>query len=347
MSYNINTIAKPMQEMLDTMFTDPAKNPSLYSEQDGTLLAITDPVNRGGVEQKQLTSNGKIIKMEVITWPKGVVDEVESGETLPNCFPETGTVLEPKRTHVIELDKYVQDVVEFDFNDFREIIEGDRPNARIATELQKRINVLRAKMNNEIASDISAHFGNYYGGTSSSSSPIALDLIQGSNPELLNPRGFITMRNKFEDIGQNVHFVIGAGEVRDAFQMQEIGCCNTGGADISNLTSPQFFTDLYVDSLLTGDRFYGFGAGTIQMIGGQYNVGEYTLNNELFRKTTVTDPRTGIVFDIDYKLDAECSKLKMWIRKAYTIFYPVEDTFKSTDTNWFGVNGVLQFNATT
>lgn len=339
-----SVICAEAQDHIDLMFSE--SNPELLQEDNGAILAVTDAMNLSGVTITPLMEAGAITnRVKVITTQRPLASNVT--DTISDCFPDNMREPQPVVAQEYELDDAVQDVFIMDKQAWRRMCRGADPNRQFALYLAQCLNILVERMNQKLITNISSNFGNYYGGTSSSSSPAALDLIAGSAPnEGFNASGYFDMVNALSDIGANRFMVIGTGEVRKAMQFLEIGCCNGVGADLSQLEPAMFFHDKYIPSVLTGQRFIALQPGSVIIPNVVENEGQYAFENSLHRKIVLQHPRTGLLFDVDVKFDADCNAFKVWARKPYTTVYTRTGLFQSGDS-MFDVNGVLQFNAAT
>lgn len=331
-----------VQTHMDEMFAE--GNPELLQEDNGAILAVTSPENLNGVRITPLMEDGQITnQVKVIVTQRPLSSNVR--DTVSDCFPDNMREPQPTAPNTYEIDDAVEDTWLMDKQAWRNICRGKNPGRQFSLYMAQCLNILVERMNEKLNASIAANFGNYYGGTSSSSSPAALDLLQGT-PLALNPSGYYDMVNAMADIGAPRFMIIGSGEIRKALQFQDIGCCNTGGADLSQLEPGMFYQDRNARTTFTGERFACLQPGSVVIPNFAENVGEYEFVNSLHSKIVLQHPRTGLLFDVDVKFDADCNQIKVWARKKYTTVYTRTGAFASGDL-MFGVNGVVQFNAAT
>ena len=343
MAIDLNILCEAVQQHVDEMFAE-GENPELLQEDNGLLLAITSPENTGAVSVIPLSENGAITKKgKVIVTHRQRPDVVS--DTIPACFPDNLEVPAPVLAQEYTLDDYVNVGFEMGLDEWREMCRGSNPYRQFALYMMQYTNAAVERMNQKEWAKVALNFGNYYGGVDSGASPIALSLLQGS-PEAVNASGYYDMENAMADIGASRYMSVGTGKFRKALQLLEIGCCNDGGIDLSQIGANMFYQDRYTSTALSTDRFIAFQPGSIIIPNFGFNVGEYQLENSLHRKITMQHPRTGLIFDIDIKIDANCNKVLTWVRKTYTTIYTRTGLFGSNDP-MEDVNGVLQFNAGT
>jgi len=339
-----SVVCPGVQDYIDEMFAN--NNPELLQEDNGAIMALMSPENTSDVVVERLVTAGGAITSQVSVVVSPRVDGSTGFEdTVPKCPPENADEPQPVEAYTYTLDDGLSRRFVMDKEAWRVICRGDNPSAQLAKYIVQYMNAATQRMNQKLVASIAANFGNYYGGTSSSSSPAALDLLQGT-PESLNPGGYYDMVNAMSDIGANRFFLIGAGELRKALQFVGIGCCNTGGADLSQLEPGLFYLDKFARTTFTGERFAAVQPGSIIVPNFGMNVGEYAEDTGFEVKTTYQHPQTGLIFDFHIKRDVGCGDVYVWISKRYTTIYTRTNVFATGDP-MFGVNGVVQFNAAT
>lgn len=343
MAIDVNILCESAQQHMDEMFAG-GENPEVLQEDNGLLLAITSPENTGSVSVVPLVEDGAITNLvKVITTQRQRPDVVS--DTIPECFPDNLEVPNPVLAQTYELDDYVNVGFEMSKDEWRRMCRGANPSRQFALYMVQYMNAAIERMNQKAWANVALNFGNYYGGVDSGASPIALSLLQGS-PEAVNASGYYDMENAMADIGASRYMSVGTGKFRKALQLLEIGCCNDGGIDLSQIGANMFYQDRYTSSALSTDRFMAFQPGSIIIPNVALNTGEFEFENSLHRKVVMQHPRTGLLFDVDIKFDADCNKLKTWVRKTYTTIYTRTGAFGSNDP-MEDVNGVLQFYAGT
>lgn len=341
---DVNVICPGVQTELDAMFRD--DNPEMMQEDNGTILAVTSPENTAGVTVESLVSAGGAITNQVsVIVTQRQYDTTPWEDVVPKCPPENADEPQPTLAQTYTLDDGISRRFVMDKEAWRKMCKGDNPSAQLAKYINQYMNNAVQYMNEKLIANISANFGNYYGGVNSGTTPTSLGLIAATTPTSLNPEGFFDMVNIMEDIGAIRFMAIGAGDLRKAIQFQGIGCCNNGGADISQLENLMYYKDRYAQTTLTGERFLALKPGSVILPNVPMNVGEYeNLKNPNNVKISYQHPRTGLWFDFHIKEDVDCNDVYVWISKRYTTIYPLTGAFSVGDP-MYNVNGVILLNA--
>jgi hypothetical protein len=84
--------------------------------------------------------------------------------------------------------------------------------------------------------------------------------------------------------------------------------------------------------------------GSVQLITRNDYVGPYAKENDVFSHGTVTDPFTGITWDIKWHYNDCDDTYSMIIGVWYKQYFLPSDIFESGD-DLFGVNGILHYRA--
>jgi len=347
MALDLSVICNQIQVGMDEIFTSES-NPELLQEDNGSVYAITSLRNTGAVSLEPVaTGTGKTRKI------KGVQiqvtqrqNETAFSDSVSDCFPNNADVPEPIEAQEYKLDMAIQAQFEMNLEEWREMCDGGNPGRQLGKYMTQYMNAGVEKLNVVVANSINTNWGNYFGGVvNSGTNPVALDLIQGT-PSGLNAEGIFDMENGMADIGAPRFISVGAGDYRKALQFIDIGCCNNQGADLSQIGANEFYLDKRAQNIWGGENFLAFKPGAIIMPNYAMNVGQFSLDNSLHMKTAMQHPQSGLWFDVDIKLDADCMKTIVWLRKRFTIVYPYTNAFRAGDT-MFNVNGVVKWNAAT
>jgi hypothetical protein len=344
---DLSVLCPQIQQGMDEIFVS-GSNPELLQEDNGNVYAVTSARNTSAARIEEVaTGSGKTRKVngvQVIVTQRQSESVFDDG--VSDCFPENANVPEPIEAQTYKLDMGIETTFEMDLNEWREMCDGGNPGRQLGKYMTQFLNAGVEKVNVVLANSINTNWGNYFGGTvNSGTNPVALDLLQGT-PAALNAEGLFDMENGMSDIGAPRFLTVGAGDYRKALQFLDIGCCNDGGADLSQIGANEFYLDKRAQTIWGGQNFLAFAPGAIIMPNAAMNVGQFSLDNTLHMITTMQHPQSGLIFDVDIKLDADCRKTKIWISKRFTIVYPMTGAFRSGDT-MLGVNGVIKWNAAT
>lgn len=207
------------------------------------------------------------------------------------------------------------------------------------------INAINKKVNEKLITLFWAAVGNYYGGTvNSGTTPITVDLVSGTPLAVQYPEMYKIL-DEFDMIsnGAGRPILVGAKELKQYVAMANLGCCNAQGLDITKSNGEfAFFADYQVDTVINdGDEHYlGYIPGALQLITTNRYRPPFSVMSETQQQGTLTDPNTGLVYDMFMKMDCEVwtVTLSMW----YNLYIQPDDIYTGVhDLN--GVNQLLNF----
>lgn len=149
---------------------------------------------------------------------------------------------------------------------------------------------------------------------------------------------------------KGIKAIIGAGNIRKYWKTLAAGCCNDGGIDMLELSiqnDASFFTDTQIETYLGANEFMVIEPTTLQLVTYNEYVDDRVKKSEYKANTTITDPRTGLTYDLKLDFDTNCDDKWVWtLRLAYGLFVQPLDAYQVGDT-LFGTNGTLRYEAIT
>jgi hypothetical protein len=150
---------------------------------------------------------------------------------------------------------------------------------------------------------------------------------------------------KLTDSGVNGSpFVIGQGKLAEVMRMLNVGCCNQWGANIANIGGDMdFYRSRHVGQVL-GDpnAFIALEPHAAQFITYNEYVGTYRKQTPTLTMGTLTDPFTGITYDLKAMYD-ECAEVWIFsLKKKFDLWVLPDNAYKTTDY-LNGVNGLMKF----
>ena len=161
------------------------------------------------------------------------------------------------------------------------------------------MNAVNTALNKDLLAKQALNFGNFADGTNVKSLKLLED---GTNAS----RGIATaqMRHEYDKASASGAPIIVAGGNFDLYaKMNQIACCNDLGIDLSRWTDYQYFYDRFVDAQVGTNDMIVLAPGAVQLVTWNKYVGEYAKRNDVFEHGTLTDPFTGLTYDIKINYD--------------------------------------------
>jgi hypothetical protein len=317
-------------------------SPSTQRSKLGYLDALQSPQNTTGVEKIATNSrNGKTGIVTLTGYTRGVVAETSDD---PSIFCDAA--IEPTPYEIeVECDNWISLAgLTFNEDQMRKICDPD--SMWIADILNSRFDAIATQLDAELLALQAANFGNFIDGTATVHTIYPLNSVLEAQPiaETL-------MLNEYMDInGTGTPLLVGAENINLYSQLVKIGCCNDGGVDVAANGQYQFFYDRQVGAAF-GDNndFVLMQPGAVQLVTWNRFVGPYIMDEKLWKKDTITDPKTGVTYDMVMSYspcegDAAEGQYVLSIGVYYTLAFLPVDAYQATDP-LYGVNGTLYFNA--
>jgi hypothetical protein len=312
----------------------------------GLLKGLTDQLSTGQIKVVPIDlGTGQIRTAQVMYQKRTPEDQVTT--TINDCI--TGPYQESDNfAFTVNITDQVNLEFQYDDTKIRELCESRE--SWVAKDMMGKMDALYRVINRRAATVATANFGNYSDGTNSGTSPISLGLIQplaagGMNGA--NYQGESIMLNALSDariVGKPMAF--GTGALREYSDMRAIGNNNALGMDLSTDQNFIFLSDPIVSDVIGNvDEFLVMEAGSMQFIPVPQFVGQYQKISEFRGNATITDPRFGVSFDLNYFQPEGCpNQWKMRLSLNYALPVMYNDAYAPTDY-LFGVNGIFKFDA--
>jgi hypothetical protein len=328
-------ICEKVQQSLNEILN--GKAPSVLRTPIGYLDALISTQNTAGVEKVMVDpGTGKKKQVRIKFIQRGVSSDIT---TDPDGDCTVDIEKEPFE-ETVEVTKFIGTKwMGFDQTQMRKLCEPD--SMFMEQVIRAEIDTLSVELNKALITEQAANFGNFLGG---SSAAVAVPLLETVKKSPLYYGESLVMES-FEDLGiRQRPIVVGAGNLAHYVRQVGIGCCNDEGVNLSQAGNMDFFRDRFVNSILGANHFIGLVPGYVQLLTWNKYVGEYREENATFSHTTITDPVTGLTFDMKWKYDDCAEKYVMRLTLNYELFFIPANSFAATD-DYFGFNGSLHFRA--
>lgn len=303
----------------------------------GYLDALVSTQNTAGVEKVPVDAgNGKKKQVRIKFIQRGVASDITTS-TDSDCAVD---IEKEPYDETVEVTQYIATKwMGFDQTQMRKLCEPD--GEFMQSVIRAEIDVLCTELNKDLIALQAANFGNFIDGTSVAHAVPLLETVKKSPLYY----GESLIMEEFENLGvMQRPIVVGAGNLAHYVRQVGIGCCNDAGIALNQAGNMDFFRDRFVNSILGANHFIGLIPGYVQLLTWNKYVGDYRQETPSFSHTTITDPVTGLTFDMKWKYDDCAEKWVMNISLNYELFFIPSDSFAATD-DLYGMNGSLHFRA--
>lgn len=320
-----------------------ANLPSAKRSHLGYLQFLQSPLNKSNIQVIPVQNDSKHKVVRVLYKQRTVESEVTTSED-GNCTPE-------RYPDFLETNFDVDSVVSYNFGIKKReasLICTGGNDSLIMSEINESFDALARKLNAALLGKQLLNFGYNYGQTTASAAVKSVAAL-GSNGVPL--ASFIqTLHTDYHEKNEfyGTPAVIGGGNVMKYFLTTMTGCCNQDGVDMNALSSQlgwSPFLDTQVTGVLGADQFIIMAPGMVQFVPLNRYVGENAGQFGTSVDTTITDPVTGITYDM--KIDYDGCNESFYVRLTlnYGLWIPPVDTFNAADP-LYRTNGTLRYAAT-
>ena len=124
--------------------------------------------------------------------------------------------------------------------------------------------------------------------------------------------------------------------------MNQIACCNELGFDLARWTDYRYYYDRFVDGQVGTNEMIMLAPGAVQLVTWNAYVGDYAKRNDVFEHGTLTDPFTGLPYDIKIHYDDCRDRWSIQFGVHFEVVYLPQDGFDQND-DLAGVNYTFNF----
>jgi|TARA_R100000479_G_scaffold84485_2_gene40946 hypothetical protein len=312
--------------------------PSMKRDRVGYLEALLSDANTAGIEQIPVETNGKNRMVQIDYIQRGTGGSVTNGsfENMPSLSCDGGTEVTPKE-QIVEVKNLAKSAgLDFYESEMRKLCEGD--DVWVSNVLMSQMNSVNVELNKYLLAQQALNFGKFADGTAKKDIKLFEDTTNAQ-------RGIATakMRHEYDKAAASGAPIIVAGGNFDLYaKMNQIACCNELGADLARWTDYQYYYDRFVDAQVGANEMIMFAPGAVQLVTWNAYVGDYAKRNDVFEHGTLTDPFTGLTYDIKIHYDDCKDKWSIQFGVHFEVVYLPADGFgQSDDLN--GVNYTFNF----
>lgn len=325
-------------------------NPLAAREKQGFLdLFVNSSINTNGMLQSKVSpGRGKKRSVELTYTPPILEDEIGSNP-VKKCTStnEAGMLSE---TYTLAVDEGSNYDESFDLINLANICM-DNP-LWIAGRIQAMMDGITKKMGTDTAEQLALLYGAFGSGEADVDVNVKIkDIATRKNAEGdINIRAWAKIVNAAENAGYpGAPFVFGWGEIYDFVKEVKAGCCANEGIDLGAYAAQNdlvFIADKKVTTALGDNKFMMVAPGAVQLLTWREFEGERGVNvidTEVYKQTVITDPKTGLTFDLQIKND--CGNIYINIKLAHKLVGLPDDMYSAGDA-FEGVKWVNQFSVT-
>lgn len=316
-------------------------NPLYKRTPLGGIEALVSPLNRTGISiEKQDGSKQKSVRIKWLQ--RDVQSQVLTSK--PSCSDDV--TYSDFNEETISVNNYVYRTFGLKTSEVKKICEGRVQFMEM--NIKKSFDSLAREINEQFLTELALNFGINVRTGNTTASDLTVFPDATGNP---NARPLQILKNDYNVRNQFVGnmMVIGAGNIYDYWTTLTSACCNDGGVDMLSLSnklgwSP--FVDVMAEDVLGTNHFAVLEPGAVQFIPFNEYVGEdATSFADNISRGTITDPRTGITYDI--KIFQDCDDdWKVIIGLNYDFWFTPASQYHFDDP-LYGTRGTLRYRAIT
>lgn len=320
--------------------------PLLRRSYLGYLDALRSSLNTTGVSVVPVQDGTKEKTVRIAYLQRAVESEVSETETT-SCEP----VRYPDFSETeFEVDKFVEHQFGLSQRQATLICRGGDNNALISQFMGRGFDAIRRKINRRLLTIQSTNFGFNQGNTPPSAATKSINVLVASTGAPL-ATGIQVLKQDYYEHNQyaGMPLVVGQGNIMKYFDTMTNGCCNQDGVDMAAYASKYgaaMFLDTITEVVIGSNQFIVLAPGMLQFIPWlryvSYNAGQMGTSFN----TTVTDPLTGMQYDMKIDYDGCLEKYFVKLSLNYGLWIQPTDTFNAGDP-LYRTNGSLRYTAAT
>ena len=308
--------------------------PALKRDRVGYLDALMSEENRMGFEAIPIPTNGKNRTVQVNYIQRGTDADVNL--TCTNSC-DTEQEIAPFETNVSITNCLETKGMKFSEDQMRKLCEAD--SVYVSNVIMSQMNAINTALNKQLLAEQASNFGKFADGTTQKS----IKLFEATTNA---PRAIASaqIRHEYDLVGASgAPMIVGGGNFDLYAKTQQIACCNANtGTDLSRWTDYMYFNDRFVESVVGANEFVVLAPNAVQLLTWNKYVGDYAKRNDVFEHGTITDPFTGLTYDLKVHYDDCADEWSIKLLLNWELFFIPSNAFKVGDPN-AGVNYTFNF----
>lgn len=332
-----------IQDQLNQHFLTQANPLDAKEKQAFTDEFVMSPFNTNGMLQNKMNpGRGKKRVVQLLYTPPVLEDEIGTSPA-KKCTSsnEAGQLSEEYELSDDEGTNYDE---KFDLVNMSNMCEDNA--LWVAGRIQAMLDGLTKKMGTVNANQIALLTGNFGTGEANVAAKVKTIATRDSSDKFVL-RGYSKIVSAAENAGyQGAPILFGWGEIKDYLKELKAGCCAIEGVDISAFAAQNeliFMADKKIQTALGNSNFLTLSPGAVQLVQWLEFEGEKGINvldDDSYKQTVITNPKTGIRYDLQIKND--CGNIIINIKLAHKLVGLPDDMFSTGDA-FRGVKWVNEF----
>lgn len=332
-----------IQDQLNQHFLTQTSPLDAREKQGFTDMFVNSPLNTNGMLQSKVSpGRGKKRVVELIYTP--AILESEVGTTPAKVCTSTRETGMLSESYELADDEGVNLDEKFDLVNMANMCQDN--GLWFAARLQAIMDGLTKKMGTINASQLALLNGNFGTGEENVVTKIKTIATRDSNGKF-DLSAWAKIVFAAENAGYpSIPVVFGWGEIYQYMKEAKAGCCAVQGIDIASYIAQNdllFISDKKIKTAATNENFFMLAPGAVQLLTWLEFEGEKginVINDESYKQTVITDPKTGFRFDLQVKND--CGNVVVNIKLAHKLVGLPTDMY-SAGSAFDGVTFVNEF----
>lgn len=312
----------------------------------GFLNWIQSPLNKQAVEVIPISEDTKKVPSVRIKYQQRVVESEVTTSEDGNCTPE-------RYPDFLETTMDVDSIVSYNFGLSQRqatLICNEGDSELINNQINLAFDALARTVNRVLLGKLLLNFGYNQGVSPASAGTTSINTLVAATGAPI-ATAIQDLHQDYYESNQytGIPAVIGQGNIIKYFRTIRSGCCNDSGVDMNALAAELGFApfiDTQIESVLGTNQFAVMAPGLWQLVPYNRYVGANSGVMGTATNMTITDPVTGLTYDM--KVDVDGCNEKYYIRLTlnYGLWKPPVDTFNAEDP-LFRINGATRYTAAT
>lgn len=336
--------------------------------QTGMLDFMTNPLNRGSVETREL-EDGETVRSLAIYYDQRTKPCQVSTDPNTNICNDTGTTVTRKRA-IVDIDKKISSPARYFTVEDMAVLCGPKTGGNNATRksefirmrLENDLRATRERLDEILLAEANARVGRYYSWDNQTGTGYRnIQLLDNNNTQ--QPDQHLPLAGNFVNIMmdyENMQFsgspaLIGQGILDKYMRLSDLACCNSAVPyeDAVQKSGVAYYFDQAANSVLGTNKFLVIPNGILHLL--TYNKNRsININTDLEAHVVVTDPTNPqIKWNLDFKWDCTVERWKYMYSLHYTVFNVFQSDSFGTDSGTpdcgdelAGVTGIWGYTAT-
>lgn len=316
--------------------------PALRRDKVGMINFLFSPENLAGVEKIQSDPGTGKRKCVTLNWYQKLCEATVNESITDDC--STGNSTAPFCEEIDITNELETDNMVFNEDQMRRICAPLAGNDQmwIASIINSQFNSLLVKWDKLVLAGMLAGVGTFMDGDAIK----AIQMYNTVNSDAIGPRtrALSNIQNEFNMAALNGKpNLIGANELSLWVDSVAYGTDNAAGQDVGRMAAGfNFFYDRFLEGVFGANEFLALAPGVAQLLTWQRMRGNYQRANDVFEHGIITDPLTGIDFDLLMHYNDCNQTFYIKLQQNWELFI-TPDEGDASCADHYGVNGIFNY----